>query len=204
MSLTLWHRQFRNPIFLVLWTCYSEVQLVTSAAVSLLGALRSAWTFASRLIAYILILTFSSLFTIQWARTIICKFKKRIEQPIILKRQPLQTCIWELIVRELLPSVHFCMTHFLNDSFSLCNLFRDAWTLFRWDAGSKHIYASKRYGCQVHGNHPVRNLWLPLTDDWSFSILISYIWNLSRVETNYIMPFQFQTQEFWNVCMCTI
>ena len=48
MSLTLWHRQFRNPIFLVLWTCYSEVQLVTSAAVSLLGALRAAWTFASR------------------------------------------------------------------------------------------------------------------------------------------------------------
>ena len=47
MSLTLWHRQFRNPIFLVLWTCYSEVQLVTSAAVSLLGALRAAWTFAS-------------------------------------------------------------------------------------------------------------------------------------------------------------
>ena len=39
MSLTLWHRQFRNPIFLVLRTCYSEVQLVTSAAVSLLGAL---------------------------------------------------------------------------------------------------------------------------------------------------------------------
>ena len=37
MSLTLWHRQFRNPIFLVLWTCYSEVQLVTSAAVSLFG-----------------------------------------------------------------------------------------------------------------------------------------------------------------------
>ena len=49
MSLTLWHRQFRNPIFLVLWTCYSEVQLVTSAAVSLLGALRAAWTFASSL-----------------------------------------------------------------------------------------------------------------------------------------------------------
>ena len=47
MSLTLWHRQFRNPIFLMLWTCYSEVQLVTSAAVSLLGALRAAWTFAS-------------------------------------------------------------------------------------------------------------------------------------------------------------
>ena len=48
MSLTLWHRQFRNPIFLVLWTCYSEVQLVTSAAVSLLGALRAAWSYASR------------------------------------------------------------------------------------------------------------------------------------------------------------
>ena len=47
MSLTLWHRQFRNQIFLVLWTCYSEVQLVTSAAVSLLGALCAAWTFAS-------------------------------------------------------------------------------------------------------------------------------------------------------------
>ena len=51
MSLTLWHRQFRNPIFLVLWTCYSEVQLVTSASVSLLGALRAAWTFASSLLS---------------------------------------------------------------------------------------------------------------------------------------------------------
>ena len=49
MSLTLWHRQFRNQIFLVLWICYSEVQLVTSAAVSLLGALCAAWTFASRI-----------------------------------------------------------------------------------------------------------------------------------------------------------
>ena len=37
MSLTLWHRQFRNPIFLVLWTSYPGVQLVTFAAVSLCG-----------------------------------------------------------------------------------------------------------------------------------------------------------------------